>query len=207
MLETQFILVGAETIAYGGRPECSLVDRRIMIGKIIFAVASLFFGVSLFTTTVAFGESGGMSGVQAFFSAIKHGTAGLFSPESVSDFVSCFLVLMAAAANFIFIFWAMLVFSPTKVTSLKWFWWVSTLFIVAAGYIGVLIALDDRAMLMPGYYLWMGSLLLMLLAPVVSRLERLRAVIHARQSKPKKSKANKSKATLGESGQSQLMAK
>ena len=154
-----------------------------MIGKIVFGIATLFFGASLFTATVAFGESGSLAGVQAFFSAIKYGTAGLFSAGSVSDFVRCFLALMAAAANFIFVFWAMLVFSPTKVTSLKWFWWVSTLFIVAAGYIGVLITLDDRAMLEPGYFYWVIALVLMLLAPVVSRFERRRAVFLARQSK------------------------
>lgn len=154
-----------------------------MIGKIVFGIATLSFGVSLFTATVAFGESASLSGVQAFFYAIKHGTAGLFTAGSLPDFVRCFLALMAAAANFVFIFWAMLVFSPTKVTSFKWFWWVSTLFIVAAGYIGVLIALDDRAMLKPGYFYWVIALVLMLLAPVVSRFERRRAVFLARQSK------------------------
>lgn len=154
-----------------------------MIGKIVFAIAALFFGVSLFTATVAYGETSTIAGVQAFFSAIRYGTAGLFSAASVSDFVSCFLALMAAAANFVFIFWAMLVFSPTKVTSLKWFWWISILFLVAAAYVGVLITLDDRTMLRSGYYYWLLSLTLMLLAPVVARLERKRAVVLARQNK------------------------
>lgn len=172
----------AENLASNGRLGFP-VDRKTMIGKIVFAIAALFFGVSLFTATVAFGETGSMAGVQAFFSAIKYGTAGLFSAGSVSDFVRCFLALMAAAANFVFVFWAMLVFSPTKVTSLKWFWWVSILFLVAAAYIGVLVTLDDRASLKPGYYYWLAALSLMLLAPVVSRFERKRAVILARQNK------------------------
>ena len=147
-----------------------------MIGKIVFAIAALLFGASLFTETVGFGESGTMAGLQAFYAAIKYGTAGLFSAGSVSDFISCFLALMAAAANFVFVFWAMLVFSPTKVTSLKWFWWLSTLFLGAAAYIGVLIVLDDRTMLKPGYFYWLAALVLMLLAPVLSRLERIRVV-------------------------------
>jgi len=38
-------------------------------------------------------------------------------------------------------------------------------------------------MLRSGYYYWLLSLTLMLLAPVVARLERKRAVVLARQNK------------------------
>lgn len=152
-----------------------------MIGKIVFAVAIVLFGASLFLTTIMFGEGKTLSGVTAFIAAIRYGTAGLFSPSSLSDFVTCFLALMSAAANFVFVFWAMLVFSPTKVTSLKWFWWLSLVFIVAAAYTGVLVILDDRATLMAGYYCWLAALILMLIAPVVRRFERKREVILARR--------------------------
>ncbi len=154
-----------------------------MIGKIVFGIATLLFCASLVMATVTVGDSKSLPGIYAFFSALRYGTAGLFSAGSVSDFVTYFLALMAAAANFVFMFWAMLVFSPTKVTSLKWFWWVSLVFIVAAAYIGVLITLDDRAALMPGYYCWIGALVLMLIAPVVRRFERKRELSLARQNK------------------------
>jgi len=153
-----------------------------MIGKIVFAIATCLFGASMFLTAVAFGESTDLAGIETFISAIRHGTAGLFSANSIADFVTNFVALMAAAANFVFIFWAMLVFSPTKVTSLKWFWWISLLFIVAAAYIGVLITLDDRVALKPGYFCWLAALTLMFVAPIVSRFER-KAAREARRSK------------------------
>jgi len=56
----------------------------------------------------------------------------------------------------------------------------------AAAYTGVLIILDDRTMLKPGYFYWLAALVLMLLAPVLSRLERIRLVaakFAARKSK------------------------
>ncbi len=152
-----------------------------MIGKIVFAISLLLFGASLVTATVTIGDGNALSGIQSFFSAIRYGTAGLFSAGSLSDFITYFVTLMAAAANFVFVFWAMLVFSPTKVTSLKWFWWVSLVFIVAAVYTGVLITLDERAMLKPGYFYWLAALMLMLLAPVVRRIERKRALVSARK--------------------------
>ena len=154
-----------------------------MIGKLVFGIATMLFGASLFTATVTLGDAKSLSGVQAFFSALRYGTAGLFSAGSLSDVISYFIALMSAAANFVFIFWAMLVFSPTRVTSLKWFWWVSLIFIVAAAYMGVLITLDDRAVLKAGYFLWLAALVLMFIAPVVSRVERKRQLVLARLSK------------------------
>ena len=44
----------------------------------------------------------------------------------------------------------------------------------AAAYTGVQALLDGRVGLQAGYVLWIGSLVLMLLAPVVSRFERRR---------------------------------
>ena len=154
-----------------------------MIGKLVFGIATMLFGASLFTATVTLGDAKSLSGVQAFFSALRYGTAGLFSAGSLSDVISYFIALMSAAANFVFIFWAMLVFSPTRVTALKWFWWVSLIFIVAAAYMGVLITLDDRAVLKAGYFLWLAALILMFIAPVVSRFERKRELVLARVSK------------------------
>jgi len=151
-----------------------------MIGKLVFGIATLLFGASLFTATVTLGDAKSLSGVQTFFSALRYGTAGLFSAGSFADVISYFIALMSAAANFVFVFWAMLVFSPTKVTSLKWFWWMSLIFIVAAAYMGVLITLDQRTELMTGYFLWLAALVLMFVAPVVSRLERKRELTLAR---------------------------
>ena len=166
----------------------SSVRFRNMIGKIFFALATLLFGASLFTATVTLGDAKSLSGIQTFFSALRYGTAGLFSAGSVTDIISYFIALMSAAANFVFVFWAMLVFSPTKVTSLKWFWWMSLIFIVAAAYMGVLITFDDRAVLMSGYFLWLAALVLMFVAPVVSRIERKRAVALARLAKQRLSR-------------------
>ncbi len=154
-----------------------------MIGKIVFGIACCLFFASLFTATVTLGEAKSLSGIQAFISALRYGTAGLFSPASFSAFITHFIALMSAAANFVFVFWALLVFSPTKVTSLRWFWWISLIFIVAAVYTGVLVLLDDRAALQSGYFFWLAALMLMFIAPVVARIERKRAVSIARRNK------------------------
>ena len=151
------------------------------------------FGAALFTATVTLGDAKSLSGLQTFFSALRYGTAGLFSSASLPDFISHFIALMSAAANFVFIFWAMLVFSPTRVTSLKWFWWISLIFIVAAAYMGVLITLDDRTALKPGYFLWIAALVLMFVAPVVSRFERKREITLARLAK----RLNRAKTLAG----------
>ena len=158
-------------------------ETIIMIGKLVFGIACCLFFASLFTATVTLGDATSLSGIQTFFSALRYGTAGLFSPSSVSAFIKHFVTLMSAAANFVFIFWAMLVFSPTRVTALKWFWWISLIFIVAAAYTGVLVTLDDRAALQSGYFFWLAALLLMFLAPVVARIERKRALSLARRNK------------------------
>lgn len=131
----------------------------------------------------ALGNARSISGVHAFISALRYGTAGLFAPVSLSSFITHFIALMSAAANFVFIFWAMLVFFPTRVTALRWFWWLSLVFIVAAAYTGAMVTFDDRAVLQSGYFFWMGALLLMFLAPVVARMERKRALSVARRNK------------------------
>ena len=154
-----------------------------MIGKLVFGIAILLFLASWFLATFTLGQEQSLPGFHAFFTALRYGTAGVFSANSLQEFVTYFIALMAAAANFVFVFWAMLVFLPTKITSLKWFWWISLLFIMAAGYTGVLITLDERAMLRPGYFCWLAALLLMLFAPVVRRFERRRATLLARQRK------------------------
>lgn len=158
------------------------MTTRIMIGKIVFGIATCLFGASLFMATVALGDAKSLSGIQTFISAMRYGTAGVFSPSSMAGFITNLIALISAAANFVFIFWAMLVFSPTKVTSLKWFWWSSLIFIVAAAYSGVLVTLDDRAALRSGYFFWFAALLLMFIAPVVARLERKRTLM-ARRNK------------------------
>jgi|GEM_PF-6198300 len=55
------------------------------------------------------------------------------------------------------------------------------LFIVAAAYTGILVKLNDRAELQSGYFYWIAALVLMFLAPVISRLERKHAVLTARR--------------------------
>ena len=65
---------------------------------------------------------------------------------------------------------------------------MSLIFIVAAAYMGVLITFDDRAVLMSGYFLWLAALVLMFVAPVVSRIERKRAVALARLAKQRLSR-------------------
>ena len=154
------------------------------MGKIVFFIAALLFGASLFMTTATIGDgNASISGLQAFYSSIKYGIAGLFNPASAAEFVTFVVALTAAGANFMFVFWALLVFSPTKIPSLRWFWWISIVFIVAAIFVGILVTLDERATLRLGYFLWFASLVLMLLAPVVSRFERKRAVALARRIK------------------------
>ena len=145
-----------------------------MLGKIIFGVATICFLTSLGVDTVSVSENHSLNGIETFFYTLRYGTAGVFGASSISNFVIHFVALMAAAANFVFVFWALLVFSPTRITSLKWFWWFSLLFLLAAAYTGIQALLDSRAGLQYGYGLWMAALLLMLLAPVVSRIERKR---------------------------------
>ena len=145
-----------------------------MLGKIIFGVATVCFLASLGVDTVSVSDSHSLNGIETFFYTLRYGTAGVLGPTGLSYFVIHFVALVAAGANFVFVFWAMLVFSPTRITSLKWFWWLSLLFMLAAAYTGVQALLDGRVGLQTGYVLWIASLILMLLAPVVSRFERRR---------------------------------
>ncbi len=145
-----------------------------MLGKIIFGVAAACFFASLGVDTVSVSSSHSLNGIETFFYTLRYGTAGVFNATSLSNFVIHFVALVAAGANFVFVFWAMLVFSPTRITSLKWFWWLSLLFMLAAVYTGIQALLDGRVGLQQGYGLWIASLILMLLAPVVSRFERKR---------------------------------
>lgn len=143
-----------------------------MFGKIVFSFAILLFLTSLFTATVFIGEEKSLTGIETFFYTIRHATAGLFGAGS--NKIVSFVALLAVAANFVFIFWAMLVFSSTKITSLKWFWWTSMLFLIAASYTGFQAMLRQGVSLASGYYIWLCALVLMLLAPVIARAERKR---------------------------------
>lgn len=145
-----------------------------MIGKIIFCVASALFLASLFMPSVVVGEDRSLTGLQTFFYTLRYGTANVFGAGSFSDFIVNFIALVAAAANFVFVFWALLVFAPTRVTSLKWFWWISLLFLIAAGYTGVQAIFSEKVTLQSGYFFWVSALTLMLLAPCVTRIERVR---------------------------------
>ena len=145
-----------------------------MLGKIIFGIATVCFLASLGVDTVSLSDKHSLNGIETFFYTLRYGTAGVFGASSLSNFVINFVALVAAGANFVFVFWAMLVFSPTRITSLKWFWWLSLLFMLAAVYTGVQAMLDSRVGVQRGYLLWIVSLILMLLAPVVSRYERKR---------------------------------
>jgi len=155
-----------------------------MLGKIIFGIATVCFLASLGVDTVSVSNNQSLNGIETFFYTLRYGTAGVFGPSSLSGFVIHFVALVAAGANFVFVFWAMLVFSPTRITSLKWFWWLSLLFMLAAVYTGVQALLDGRVGLQQGYLLWITSLLLMLLAPVVSRYERKRKQRMAKTTVP-----------------------
>ncbi len=130
----------------------------------------LLFITSLFTVTVMIGDDKPLTGIETFFFTIRHATAGLFG-EGSNKIVS-FIALLAVAANFVFIFWAMLVFAPTRITSLRGFWWVSILFMIAASYTGFQAMMRQGVNLAPGYFIWISALVLMLLAPVISRIER-----------------------------------
>ena len=145
-----------------------------MVGRIIFCVAATLFCVSLFVPAVAIGEERSLSGLQTFFYTLRYGTANLFGARSITDIVVNLLALIATGANFVFVFWALLVLTPTRIPSLKWFWWVSLIFLLAAAYTGVQAILSDQVALERGYFLWLAALVLMLVAPVVSRLERKR---------------------------------
>lgn len=145
-----------------------------MIGRIVFGVAGTLFLVSLFVPAVLLGENTVLTGLQAFFYTLRYGTANIIGANSFADFLVNFIALVAAAANFVFVFWALLVFAPTRITSLKWFWWVSFIFLLAAAYTGIQAVLSDRVTLQYGYFYWSGALTLMLIAPCISRLERVR---------------------------------
>ncbi len=146
-----------------------------MFGKIIFAVACALFLASLFVPTVLVGDTRSLTGLETFYYTLRYGTAHLFGAQSFSDFVVNFVALVAAAANFVFVFWALLVFAPTRITLLKWFWWVSVLFLIAATYTGIQAKLSDELVLQNGYFYWISALILMLVAPVVTRMERSRS--------------------------------
>jgi hypothetical protein len=145
-----------------------------MVGRIIFCVATALFCVSLFSPAIVIGEERSISGLQTFFYTLRYGTANLVGARSITDFVVNLLALIATGANFIFVFWALLVMTPTRIPSLKWFWWISLIFILAAAYTGFQAVLSGQVSLERGYFLWLGALILMLVAPVVSRLERKR---------------------------------
>lgn len=170
-----------------------------MLGKIIFGIATACFLTSLGVDTVSVSDNHSLNGIETFFYTMRYGTAGVFGASSLSIFVINFVALVAAGANFVFVFWALLVFSPTRITSLKWFWWLSLLFMLAAVYTGVQALLDGRVSLQLGYLLWMVSLVLMLLAPVVSRFERKRRQRLTQATEPaeplKRSAAEKPKET------------
>ena len=146
-----------------------------MVGRIIFCVASALFCVSLFVPAVTIGDENSLTGLQTFFYTLRYGTANLFGARSITDFVVNFLALVATGANFVFVFWALLVLTPTRIPSLKWFWWVSLIFLIAAGYTGMQAMLSEMVALERGYHLWLLALVLMLVAPVVSRYERTRS--------------------------------
>ena len=146
-----------------------------MVGRIIFCVASALFCVSLFVPAVTIGDEKSLTGLQTFFYTLRYGTANLFGARSITDFVVNFIALIATGANFVFVFWALLVLTPTRIPSLKWFWWVSLIFLLAAAYTGVQAILSDRVSLERGYVFWLSALVLMLVAPVVSRYERTRS--------------------------------
>lgn len=142
-----------------------------MLSKILFCLASCLFAVSLFEPAVQQIGGRALPGIETFYFTLRYGTAGLFGAGSVADFVTHLVALVSAAANFALVFWAMLTWAPTRITTLRWFWWISTLFIVAAAYTGLQVALSGRATLAAGYYYWFASLVLMLCAPVVARFE------------------------------------
>ena len=146
-----------------------------MVGRIIFCVALALFCVSLFVPAVTIGDENSLTGLQTFFYTLRYGTANLFGARSITDFVVNFLALMATGANFVFVFWALLVLTPTRIPSLRWFWWVSLIFLLAAAYTGVQAFLSDSVSLERGYVFWLSALVLMLVAPVVSRYERTRS--------------------------------
>lgn len=145
-----------------------------MVGRTIFCIASLLFLCSLFLPAVVVGEDRAVTGLQTFFYTLRYGTANVVGANSISDFVVSFTALVASGANFVFVFWAMLVLTPTRITSLRWFWWISVLFIIAAAYTGIQTLFYEKIVLRGGYFLWLVALILMLVAPVVSRLERVR---------------------------------
>lgn len=145
-----------------------------MWGKIVFCIAVALYLYSLFTITAVVGGEKSLIGIETFYYTLRYGTAGLFGASSTADVVVNFIALIAAAANFVFVFWAMLVFLPTRITALKWFWWTSLVFLVAALYTGMQAIFSDRVTLATGYYVWIIALALMLMAPVIVRYEHKR---------------------------------
>ena len=145
-----------------------------MVGRLIFCIASVLFLCSLFLPAVLVGDERALTGLQTFFYTLRYGTANLFGADSLTDLVVNFIALVATGANFVFVFWAMLVLTPTRITSLRWFWWISLMFLLAAIYTGVQAFFSGQLVLQNGYLYWLSALILMLVAPVVSRFERTR---------------------------------
>ncbi len=142
-----------------------------MISRSIFFLALCLFVMSMIQPAVQVVGGRALVGIETFYFTLRYGTAGLFGAGSFADVVSNFVALISAAANFALVFWAMLTWSPTRITSLRWFWWVSLLFLLAAMYTGIQAAMSGRVQLAHGYYYWLASLVLMFLAPVATRLE------------------------------------
>ena len=145
-----------------------------MVGRIIFCIATVLFLCSLFLPAVSVGDERSLTGLQTFFYTLRYGTANLFGADSLADIVINFIALVATGANFVFVFWAMLVLTPTRITSLRWFWWISLIFLLAAIYTGMQAFFSEQVALQGGYMFWLSALILMLVAPVVSRFERTR---------------------------------
>ncbi len=146
-----------------------------MISRCLFFIALSLFLVSMIQPAVQLVGGRALVGIETFYFTLRYGTAGLFGARTLADVVNNFVALVSAAANFALVFWAMLTWSPTRITTLRWFWWVSLLFLLATVYTGIQAAMSPRVELAAGYFYWLASLVLMLFAPVVTRLEhRLR---------------------------------
>ncbi len=142
-----------------------------MLSRCVFFLALSLFVASMIQPAVQLVGGRALVGIETFYFTLRFGTAGLFGAGSFADIVNNLLALIGAAANFALVFWAMLTWSPTRITTLRWFWWVSLLFLLAAAYTGMQAKMSDRVTLAPGYFYWMAALVLMFIAPVVTRLE------------------------------------
>lgn len=142
-----------------------------MVSRIVFFLSLFLFLASLVQPAVQIVGGRALVGIETFYFTLRFGTAGLVGAKSLADVVNNLVGLIGAAANFALIFWAMLTWSPTRITTLRWFWWISMLFLLAAVYTGVQAALSPRVQLAFGYYCWLASLVLMFCAPVVTRVE------------------------------------